>query len=43
MKSGGRNESGKVLVATFCLGNGEPLKGNERKHLVTVFGALGVI
>lgn len=37
------DESGKVAVSTFCLGNGRPLKGNERKHLVIVFGAWGLI
>lgn len=32
--------TGKVAVATFCLGDGEPLKGNKKSFLVTVFGAL---
>ena len=26
------DEIGKVAVAVFCLGDGEPLKGNERKQ-----------
>ena len=26
------DEIGKVAVAIFCLGDGEPLKGNERKQ-----------
>lgn len=33
-------ETGDVVVAMFCIGNQEPFKGNETKHVVTAVGTL---